>query len=141
MAGDNEPRSIAAEVALLFLKELEPRIDSDPELLVSSEAILSFAAIKRADPARWDYWRTILTKHQKFELIDYMLCEPRSDGADFSKADLLVRRCLKFRNRVVPRSGPARLGLGQGRTALGELPAALARVSSVHAADLLPRYR
>ena len=23
-----------------------------------------------------------------------MLCEPRSDGADFSKADLLVRRCL-----------------------------------------------
>ncbi len=94
MAGDNEPRSIAAEVALLFLKELEPRIDSDPELLVSSEAILSFAAIKRADPARWDYWRTILTKHQKFELIDYMLCEPRSDDVEFSKADLLVRRCL-----------------------------------------------
>ena len=94
MAGENEPRSIAAEVALLFLKELEPRIDGDPELLVSSEAILSFAAIKRADPARWDYWRTILTRYQKFDLIDYMLCEPRSDGADFSKADLLVRRCL-----------------------------------------------
>jgi hypothetical protein len=35
-----------------------------------------------------------MTKYLKVELIDYMLCEPRSDGADFSKAELLVRRCL-----------------------------------------------
>jgi len=91
---EHQPRSIAAEVALLFLNELEPRIDTDPELLVSSEAILAFAAVRRGDPARWDHWRAILTRYQKYEVVDYMLCEPKSDGAEFSKADLLVRRCL-----------------------------------------------
>ena len=62
MATEHQARSIAAEVALLYLSELEPRIDNDPELLVSSEAILAYAAIKRADSARWDYWRAILTQ-------------------------------------------------------------------------------
>ena len=94
MAIEHQPRSIAAEVALLFLNELEPRIDNDPELLVSSEAILALAAIRRGDPARWDHWRAILTRYQKFEVVDYMLCEPKADGAEFSRADLLVRRCL-----------------------------------------------
>jgi hypothetical protein len=94
LATEHQPRSIAAEVALLFLNELEPRIDTDPELLVSSEAILAFAALRRGDPARWDHWRAILTRYQKYEVVDYMLCEPKSDGAEFSKADLLVRRCL-----------------------------------------------
>ena len=88
MAIEHQPRSIAAEVALLFLDELEPRIDSDPELLVSSEAILALAAIRRGDPARWDHWRAILTRYQKYEVVDYMLCEPKADGAEFSKADL-----------------------------------------------------
>jgi hypothetical protein len=94
VAIEHQPRSIAAEVALLFLDELEPRIDSDPELLVSSEAILALAAIRRGDPARWDHWRAILTRYQKYAVVDYMLCEPKADGAEFSRADLLVRRCL-----------------------------------------------
>jgi len=34
-------RSIAAEFALLFLRELEPKVPDDPELLVSTEAVLS----------------------------------------------------------------------------------------------------
>jgi hypothetical protein len=68
-ATPREPRSIATEVGLLFLKELEPRIDNDPELLVSSEAILAFAAIRRSDPARWDQWPGILTKYQKSEVV------------------------------------------------------------------------
>ena len=95
-ATPSEPRSIAAEVALLFLNELEPTIADDPELLVSSEAILSFAAIRRADPERWQHWRTILTTYQKAEIIEYMLSEPaRADDADFSKAEVLVRLCLR----------------------------------------------
>ncbi len=94
MATEHQSRSIAAEVALLYLKELEPRIDNDPELLVSSEAILAFAAIRRSDLTQWDHWRTILIRYQKSEVVDYMLCEPKAEGAEFSKADLLVRRCL-----------------------------------------------
>ena len=46
--GTQQPRSIAAELALLFLRELEPRVANDPELLVSTEAVLSFAAIRLA---------------------------------------------------------------------------------------------
>ena len=96
MAGDNEPRSIAAEVALLFLNELESRIESNPELPVSSEAILSFAAIRRADASHCDHWRTILTRHQKFEVIDYMLSEPARADADIEpKADRLIRLCIR----------------------------------------------
>src|ERR1700691_1884894 len=94
-AAQSEPRSIAAEVALLFLNELEPKIANDPELLVSTEAILSFAAIRRADPAHWQHWRTILTRYQKSELIEYMLSEPsRGDREPESKATELVRLCL-----------------------------------------------
>jgi hypothetical protein len=37
-------------------------IDNDPELLVSTEAILSFAAIRRGDPERWDHWRAVLER-------------------------------------------------------------------------------
>ena len=37
---------------MLFLRELEPRVANDPELLVSTEAVLSFAAIRHADPIR-----------------------------------------------------------------------------------------
>ena len=45
-------RSVAAELAVLFLRELEPRVADDPELLVSTEAVLSFAAIRHADAAQ-----------------------------------------------------------------------------------------
>jgi len=41
-------------MALLFLNDLEPRVPDNPELLVSSEAVLSFAAIRRSDPSKWD---------------------------------------------------------------------------------------
>ncbi len=76
MAADHESRSIAAEVALLFLNDLEPRVPDNPELLVSTEAILSFATIKRSAPSQWEHWHSILTKYQKADLIEYLLCEP-----------------------------------------------------------------
>src|ERR1700756_2778793 len=75
--GTPQPRSIAAELALLFLRELEHRVANDPELLVSTEAVLSFAAIRHADPVRWEYWRAILEKYEKSDLIEYMLRQPR----------------------------------------------------------------
>ena len=61
MSGTSEsPRSIAVELALLFLRELEPELDRDPERLVSTEAILSFAAVRRSDLLTWEHWRRIL---------------------------------------------------------------------------------
>jgi hypothetical protein len=76
--GTQQPRSIAAELAVLFLRELEPRVADDPELLVSTEAVLSFAAIRYADPLQWEYWRAILEKYEKSDLIEYMLRSPRA---------------------------------------------------------------
>src|SRR5438445_13692974 len=89
-------RSIAAELAVLFLRELEPRVADDPELLVSTEAVLSFAAIRHADPVRWEYWRAILEKHEKSDLIEYMLCQPaRIEDLEWqSKADRLIGLAL-----------------------------------------------
>src|SRR5580693_4071167 len=74
--GTQPPRSVAAELALLFLRELEPRVTDDPELLVSTEAVLSFATIKHADPIQWEHWRAILEKYEKSDLIEYMLRQP-----------------------------------------------------------------
>ena len=51
--GTQPLRSVAAELALLFLRELEPGVANDPELLVSTEAVLSFAAVRRGDPLTW----------------------------------------------------------------------------------------
>jgi hypothetical protein len=80
LSSDQEPRSIATEMALLFLTDLEPKVPDNPELLVSSEAIISFATIRRSDPSQWERWRSILSKYQKAEVIEYMLSEPpRSD--------------------------------------------------------------
>ncbi len=76
MVSDHEPRSIATEMALLFLSDLESQVSDNPELLVSSEAVLSFATIKRSDPSQWERWRSILSKYQKAEVIEYMLREP-----------------------------------------------------------------
>jgi len=89
-------RSIAAEFALLFLRELEPRVAADPELLVSTEAVLSFAAIRRADPVQWEYWCTILNKYEKAQLVEYMLQEPaRIEDPEWeSKAARLIRLAL-----------------------------------------------
>ncbi|HVB81599.1 MAG TPA: hypothetical protein VNE82_16835 [Candidatus Binataceae bacterium] len=96
MADDPEARSIAAEVALLCLAHLEPRVPDNPELLVSNEAILSFATIRRSDPSRWEYWRSILTKYQKAELIEFMLSEPpKNDSSGWeSNAARLVGLAL-----------------------------------------------
>ncbi len=89
-------RSVAAELALLFLRELEPRVADDPEQLVSTEAVLSFAAIRHADAAQWEHWRTILEKYEKSDLIEYMLRQPVSaeDPGWEPKADRLIRLAL-----------------------------------------------
>ena len=90
-------RSVAAELALLFLRELEPRVADDPELLVSTEAVLSFAAIRHADPVHWEYWRAILEKYEKSDLIEYMLHQPvRVEDPEWqSKADRLIALASK----------------------------------------------
>jgi hypothetical protein len=74
-AGDSS-RSIAVELALLFLRELELMIAEDPERLVSTEAILSFAAVRRGDPIMWQHWRRILEKYEKADLS----ARPSSNG-------------------------------------------------------------
>ena len=96
MAADHESRSIAAEVALLFLNDLEPRVADHPELLLSSEAILSFATIRRSDPSQWQRWRSILTQYQKSAVIEYMLCEPPQidNGGWESNASRLIALTL-----------------------------------------------
>jgi hypothetical protein len=71
-------------------------VPNDPELLVSTEAVLSFAAIRHADPIRWEYWRAILEKYEKSDLIEYMLRQPaRSEDLEWqSKADRLIGLAL-----------------------------------------------
>jgi hypothetical protein len=94
--GTQQPRSVAAELALLFLRELEPGVAEDPELLVSTEAVLAFAAIRHVDPVQWEYWQSILEKYEKSALVDYMLCQPaRIDDLETqSKADRLIGLAL-----------------------------------------------
>jgi hypothetical protein len=94
--GTPQPRSIAAELAVLFLRELEPRVPNDPELLVSSEAVLAFAAIRHTDPIQWEHWRAILERYEKSDLIEYMLRQPpRSEDLEWqSKADRLIGLAL-----------------------------------------------
>ena len=95
MASDREPRSIATELAVSVLNELEGKVQEDPEVLVSSEAILSFATIKRTDPSQWERWRSLLIKYRKSEVIEYMLCEPAQfDGDLESNASRLIRLAL-----------------------------------------------
>src|SRR5258707_8819635 len=91
-----QPRSIAAELALLFLRELEPQVPNDPELLVSTEAVLAFAAIRHADPVKWEYWRAILEKYEKSDLVEYLLRQPvRNEDLEWqSKADRLIGLAL-----------------------------------------------
>jgi hypothetical protein len=93
---DGNLRSVAAELTLLFLRELEPRVADDPELLVSTEAVLSFAAIRHTDLVQWEYWRAILEKYEKSDLIEYMLRQPaRSEDLEWqSKADRLIGLAL-----------------------------------------------
>ena len=88
--------SLAAELALLYLRELEPRVADDPDLLVSTEAVLSFAAIRHAHPTQWEHWRAILENYEKSDLIEYMLRQPMhvEDPEWESKADRLIRLAL-----------------------------------------------
>src|SRR5271169_4493455 len=92
-------RSIAVELALLFLRELEPQLADNPELLVSTEAVLSFAAVRSAHPLAWQRWRRILEKYEKSDLIEHMLGEPiRLDqpaGQGGSAADRLIGLVLE----------------------------------------------
>jgi hypothetical protein len=89
-------RSIAAEFARLFLRELEPKVAEDPELLVSTEAVLAFAALRRADSVQWEHWRAILEQHGKSQLMEHLLREPaRVEDPDWeSKAARLIRLAL-----------------------------------------------
>jgi len=97
MGAAGESRSIAVELALLFLRELEPTVAEDPDPLVSTEAVLSFAAVRRGDPPTWQHWRRILEKFGKLDLIEHMLGEPLSvdhnDGG--SAADVLIGLVLE----------------------------------------------
>ena len=98
MRAAGEPtRSIAVELALLCLRELEPRVAANPELLVSTEAVLSFAAVRQADPFTWQHWHRILEKYEKWELIEHMLGAPvRIDHGDAgSAADKLIGLVLE----------------------------------------------
>src|SRR5208282_6567597 len=90
-------RSLAVELALLFLRELESKVAQDPERLVSTEAVLSFAAVKSADPPTWERWRGILAKYDKLELIEHMLGEPvpMEQGTRQSAVDRLIRLVLE----------------------------------------------
>ncbi len=95
-ATGESPRSIAVELARLFLCELEPVVAQDPERLVSTEAILSFAAIRRGDPHTWQHWRRILEQYEKSALIEYMLDEPVPiDRGEGSTADRLIGLVLE----------------------------------------------
>ena len=96
-AAGESSRSIAVELALLFLRELEPLVAEDPERLVSTEAVLSFAAVRRADPLTWQHWRRILEKYEKADLIEYMLGAPMpiDQGDGGSAADRLIGLVLE----------------------------------------------
>jgi len=96
-ATGESPRSIAVELARLFLREVEPLVAQDPERLVSTEAVLSFAAVRRADPLTWQQWRGILERYKKLHLIEYMLDEPvpTDHGEGGSAADRLIGLVLE----------------------------------------------
>ena len=91
-AAGESSRSIAVELALLFLRELEPTVAEDPERLVSTEAILSFAAVRRGDTVTWQHWNRILEKYEKADLIEHMLGAPvpMDSGDGESAADRLI---------------------------------------------------
>jgi len=98
MRAAREPsRSIAVELALLCLRELEPRVAANPELLVSTEAVLAFAAVRHADPLTWQRWRRVLEKYDKRDLIEHMLGEPLGidHGSAGSVADQLIGLVLQ----------------------------------------------
>jgi hypothetical protein len=96
-ATGESPRSIAVELGRLFLSELEPLVAQDPERLVSTEAVLSFAAVRRADPLTWQLWRGILEQYEQLNLIEYMLDEPvpTDHGEGGSAADRLIGLVLE----------------------------------------------
>jgi len=75
-------RSIAVEMAVLILNQLKPRVAEDPKLLVSTEAILSFAIIRQADRHIWAHWRTVLPRYRKLELVEHLLQEPPQNSIE-----------------------------------------------------------
>ena len=96
-AAGESSRSIAVELALLFLRELEPLVAEDPERLVSTEAVLSFAAVRHGDPLMWQHWRRILEKYEKAELLEHMLGGPLAveHGDGGSSAERLIGLALE----------------------------------------------
>ncbi len=75
-AAGESPRSIAVEMALLFLRELEPRSQKIRSGWSRPKRYSPFAAIRRGDPVTWQRWRRILEKYEKADLIEYMLGAP-----------------------------------------------------------------
>jgi hypothetical protein len=96
-ATGDSPRSLAVELARLFLRELEPQVSRDLERLVTTEAVLSFAAVRRADAPTWQHWRKILQQYEKLALIEYMIDEPVpvDHGENGSAADRLIGLVLE----------------------------------------------
>ena len=89
------PRSIAIEMAVLLLNQIEPKVAQNPELLVSTEAILSLAIVRQSDPELWEHWRVSLARYDKLELIEHLLREPPQISIENqSKAARLIRLAL-----------------------------------------------
>src|SRR5271156_323882 len=91
-AAGESSRSVAVELAPLFLRGLGTPVAEDPERRVSTEAILSFAAVRRGDPVAWQHWHRILEKYEKADLIEHMLGAPipLDHGEAESAADRLI---------------------------------------------------
>src|SRR5258708_9736332 len=124
-------RSIAAEFALLFLRELEPKVADDPELLVSTDR--GGAGLRRPQACGSGPVATLAGDSRKTR-------EVPADGAPASRAG--ARRRLRLgvegrstdqaglghRARAVSRARPARLGLRPYWRPLGGPCASLARL-------------
>lgn len=90
-------KTIAAEMALVYLRGIEPQVEHDPELLLSNETVLSLAAIRHEDPIVWYRWRDILQRHGKLDVIRHILGEAvrfNEDGCE-SDVDRLIRLILE----------------------------------------------
>jgi hypothetical protein len=141
VAGNNEPRSIAAEAALLFLNELEPRIESDPELLVSSEAILSFAAIRRPTLRSGTIGAPSLQGTRSSKSSTTCSANRHALTLISNRKPIVDSTVHQIGHRTFPRPRGTRVGFRAHRSTLGELLPSLQTVSAFHVANLLPGNR
>ena len=79
-AAGESSRSIAVELALLFLRELEPR---SQKIRSGWSRPRRYSPLQRSGagiPLTWQHWRRILEKYEKADLIEHMLGEPMRRG-------------------------------------------------------------